>query len=106
MIQPFRMDAVKEALNRVGIEGLTVTEARGFGRQKGRTEQFRGAEYTLDLVPKLRVEVVVAEHLLDPALQAVLTAARTGQVGDGKIFVTDIVEAIRIRTGERGPSAV
>ena len=106
VIKPFKLDPVKEALSRVGIEGLTVTEVRGFGRQKGHREQYRGTEYAVDLVPKIKVEVVVADHLLEPAVQAILGAARSGEIGDGKIFVVDLGEVVRIRTGERGNSAV
>jgi nitrogen regulatory protein P-II 1 len=106
VVKPFKLDPVKEALSRVGIEGLTVTEVRGFGRQKGHKEHYRGQEYSLDLVPKIKVEVVVPDHLLETALQAVLAAARSGEIGDGKIFVADLGEVVRIRTGERGNSAV
>ena len=106
VIKPFKLDAVKEALSRVGIEGLTVTEVRGFGRQKGHKEQYRGSEYTVDLVPKIKVEVVVPDHLREQAVQAILSAARTGEIGDGKIFISDLGDVIRIRTGERGNSAV
>ena len=106
VIKPFKLDAVKEALSRVGIEGLTVTECRGFGRQKGQKEQYRGAEYTIELVPKIKIEIVVPDHLCDPAVAAVMQAARTGEIGDGKIFITNLGDAIRIRTGERGNSAV
>jgi nitrogen regulatory protein P-II 1 len=106
VIQPFKLDDVKAALSRIGLEGLTAIEVRGFGRQKGHTESYRGAEYTIDLVPKLKIEIVVPDHHVDAALEAVLAAARTGQIGDGKIFVVDIPEAVRIRTGERGNSAV
>ncbi len=106
VIQPFKLDDVKNALSQIGIEGLTAVEVRGFGRQKGHTEQYRGTEYTVDLVPKLKIEVVLPDHHLEAAMRAVLDASRTGQIGDGKIFVIDIVEAVRIRTGERGNSAV
>ena len=106
VIQPFKLDDVKAALSALGLEGLTAIEVRGFGRQKGHKESYRGAEYTVDLVPKLKIEMVVADHLVDAAVEAVLKSARTGQIGDGKIFVVDIPEAIRIRTGERGNSAV
>ena len=106
VIQPFKLDDVKKALSQIGLEGLTASEVRGFGRQKGHTESYRGAEYTIDLVPKLKIEIVVPDHHVESALDAVLRAARTGQIGDGKIFVVDIPEAIRIRTGERGNSAV
>jgi nitrogen regulatory protein PII len=106
VIKPFKLDEVKNALSQVGVQGLTVTEVRGFGRQKGHQESYRGAEYTVDLVPKLKIEMVVADHRVDEAVETVLSSARTGQIGDGKIFVVDIPEAIRIRTGERGNSAV
>lgn len=106
VLKPFKLEAVKAALSLAGIEGLTVTEARGFGRQKGRVEAYRGTEYSVDLVPKLKLEVVVADHLFEAAVAAILSAARTGEIGDGKIFVSDLGEVIRIRTGERGPSAL
>ena len=106
VIQPFKLEDVKKALSAIGLEGLTAIEVRGFGRQKGHKEMYRGAEYTVDLVPKLKIEMVVADHRVDEAVEAVLSSARTGQIGDGKIFVVDIPEAIRIRTGERGNSAV
>ena len=106
VIKPFKLDPVKEALSRVGIEGLTVTECRGFGRQKGQKEQYRGSEYTVELVPKIKVEIVVPDHLTDQAVQAILQAARTGEIGDGKIFITNLGDVVRIRTGERGNSAV
>jgi nitrogen regulatory protein P-II 1 len=106
VIQPYKLDDVKNALSGIGLEGLTAIEVRGFGRQKGHKEQYRGSEYTVDLVPKLKIEIVLPDHHVEAAVEAVLAAARTGQVGDGKIFVVDIPEAIRIRTGERGNSAV
>ena len=106
VIQPFKLDDVKGALSRIGLEGLTAIEVRGFGRQKGHKEQYRGAEYTVDLVPKLKIEIVVPDHHLEAAVETVLRSARTGQIGDGKIFVVDVPEAVRIRTGERGNSAV
>jgi nitrogen regulatory protein P-II 1 len=106
VIKPFKLDPVKEALSRVGIEGLTVTEVRGFGRQKGHRESYRGTEYRIDFIPKIKIELVVADHLLDAALQGILAAARTGEIGDGKICVSDLVQAVRIRTGEKGHSAL
>jgi nitrogen regulatory protein P-II 1 len=106
VIKPFKLDAVKESLSRLGIEGLTATEVRGFGRQKGHKESYRGAEYTIDFVAKIKIDLVVADHLLDAAVRGILEAARTGQIGDGKIFVSDLGEAVRIRTGERGNSAL
>ena len=106
VIKPFKLDAVKEALSRLGIEGLTALEVRGFGRQKGHRESYRGAEYAVDFVPKIKIELVVADHLLDAALQGILSAARTGEIGDGKVFVSDLSDAVRIRTGERGHSAL
>jgi nitrogen regulatory protein P-II 1 len=106
VIQPFKLDDVKKALSRIGLEGLTATEVRGFGRQKGHSEQYQGSEYTVDLVPKLKIEIVLPDHHVEAAVEAVLNAARTGQIGDGKVFVDVITEAVRIRTGERGNSAV
>ena len=106
IIKPFKLDEVKEALHEVGIKGITVTEAKGFGRQKGHTELYRGAEYVVDFLPKIKVEVVVEDSQLDAALEAITNAARTGRIGDGKIFVSEITEVVRIRTGETGPSAV
>ncbi|RMF70293.1 MAG: P-II family nitrogen regulator [Alphaproteobacteria bacterium] len=106
IIKPFKLEEVKEALSEVGVQGLTVLEAKGFGRQKGHTELYRGAEYVVDFVPKVKIEVVVPDAKLDAAIEAIETAARTGRIGDGKIFVSTIDEAIRIRTGERGEEAV
>jgi len=106
IIKPFKLDEVKEALQDVGIQGITVMEAKGFGRQKGHTELYRGAEYVVDFLPKVKLEVVLEEGLVDRAIEAIQNAARTGRIGDGKIFVSDIGEAIRIRTGERGAEAV
>ena len=100
IIKPFKLDEVKEALQEVGLQGITVTEAKGFGRQKGHTELYRGAEYVIDFLPKVKIEVVVEDSLLDNTLEAIESAARTGRIGDGKIFVFDVQEAIRIRTGE------
>ena len=106
IIKPFRLDEVKEALRGVGIQGMTVTEVKGFGRQKGHTELYRGAEYVVDFLPKIKVEVAVSDELVDKAVAAVVEAANTGRIGDGKIFVLDLEEVARIRTGERGPAAV
>jgi len=106
IIKPFKLDEVKEALQEVGIQGITVTEAKGFGRQKGHTELYRGAEYVVDFLPKVKLEVVVDDALAERAVEAIQTAAKTGRIGDGKIFVANIEEAIRIRTGERGADAV
>jgi nitrogen regulatory protein P-II 1 len=106
IIKPFKLDEVKEALQDVGIQGITVTEAKGFGRQKGHTELYRGAEYVVDFLPKVKLEVVLDDPLAERAIEAIQNAARTGRIGDGKIFISQIDEAIRIRTGERGPDAV
>jgi nitrogen regulatory protein P-II 1 len=106
IIKPFKLDEVKEALQDVGIQGITVTEAKGFGRQKGHTELYRGAEYVVDFLPKVKIEVVLDDALAERAIEAIQNAARTGRIGDGKIFISQIDEAIRIRTGERGPDAV
>jgi nitrogen regulatory protein P-II 1 len=106
IIKPFKLDEVKEALQEVGIQGITVTEAKGFGRQKGHTELYRGAEYVVDFLPKVKIEVVVPDERLEPALEAIQKAARTGRIGDGKIFVMDVQDAIRIRTGETGADAL
>ena len=106
IIKPFKLDEVKEALHEVGIKGITVIEAKGFGRQKGHTELYRGAEYVVDFLPKVKIEVVIEEALLERAIEAIMQAAHTGRIGDGKIFVSTIDEAIRIRTGERGTEAV
>lgn len=106
IIKPFKLDEVKEALQDVGIQGITVTEAKGFGRQKGHTELYRGAEYVVDFLPKVKIEVVLDDAIAERAIEAIQNAARTGRIGDGKIFISQIDEAIRIRTGERGPDAV
>ena len=106
IIKPFKLDEVKEALQEVGLQGITVTEAKGFGRQKGHTELYRGAEYVVDFLPKVKIEVVVADDDLSAAVEAIRGAALTGRIGDGKIFVSQIEEAIRIRTGETGADAV
>ena len=106
IIKPFKLDEVKDALHEIGLQGLTVIEAKGFGRQKGHTELYRGAEYVVDFLPKVKIEVVCSDDMLDRAVEAIQAAARTGRIGDGKIFVSDIGEVIRIRTGERGEDAV
>jgi nitrogen regulatory protein PII len=106
IVRNFKLDEVKEALGKVGVPGMTITEVRGFGRQKGQTEQYRGAEYKIDFVPKIKIEVVVPETLYKGAIEAILQSAGTGKVGDGKIFVTDLSEIIRIRTRESGEQAV
>ena len=106
IIKPFKLDEVKEALQEVGLQGMTVVEAKGFGRQKGHTELYRGAEYVVDFLPKLKLELVVADEQVEPALEAIQTAAKTGKIGDGKIFVSNIEQAIRIRTGESGEAAL
>ena len=106
IIKPFKLDEVKEALHDIGIQGITVLEAKGFGRQKGHTELYRGAEYVVDFLPKVKIEVVIEDGMLDAVLEAVQAAAKTGRIGDGKIFISSIDEAIRIRTGEKGAEAV
>ena len=106
VIKPFKLDEVREALSEIGVNGLTVTEVKGFGRQKGHTELYRGAEYVVDFLPKIKLELVVAENLLDAAMEAIIKTARTGKIGDGKIFVTSVEQVIRIRTGETGEEAI
>jgi len=106
IIKPFKLDEVREALSEIGVTGLTVTEVKGFGRQKGHTELYRGAEYVVDFLPKVKVEVAIDDSALDQCLEAITKAANTGKVGDGKIFVTTLDEVVRIRTGETGPEAV
>ncbi len=106
IIKPFKLDEVKEALHEIGVQGLTVTEVKGFGRQKGHTELYRGAEYVVDFLPKLKLEIVVADDMLDKVVTAIVESANTGRIGDGKIFVLPLEEAVRIRTGERGSDAV
>jgi len=106
IIKPFKLDDVREAVAEIGIRGITVTEVKGFGRQRGHTELYRGAEYVVDFLPKAKIELAVADEIVERVIDAITTAARTGKVGDGKIFVTELVEAIRIRTGETGPAAV
>ena len=106
IIKPFKLDEVKEALQEIGLQGITVTEAKGFGRQKGHTELYRGAEYVVDFLPKVKIEVVLDDDLVEQAIEAIQQAARTGRIGDGKIFVSSVEEAIRIRTGETGSDAI
>ena len=106
VLQPFRLDAVKAALMEIGVGGLTITEVRGFGRQKGHTELYRGAEYVVDFLPKVKVEIVIQDDMVDRAIEAIIKAARTGKIGDGKIFVTAVEQVVRIRTGESGEAAV
>jgi nitrogen regulatory protein P-II 1 len=106
IIKPFKLDEVKEALHGIGIQGMTVTEVKGFGRQKGHTELYRGAEYVVDFLPKIKIEIAVSDELYEKVVDVIVQAANTGRIGDGKIFVLDVKETIRIRTGERGPDAV
>jgi nitrogen regulatory protein P-II 1 len=106
IIKPFKLEEVKDALAEVGIEGMTVSEVKGFGRQKGHTEIYRGSEYTVDFLPKIKLEVVISDERLDAAVAAIVKAAKTGKIGDGKVFVSNIEEAVRIRTDEKGESAV
>lgn len=106
IIKPFKLDDVTDALQEAGVTGITVTEAKGFGRQKGHTELYRGAEYVVDFLPKIKVEVVIDDPMLDKVIEAILTAAKTGRIGDGKIFISEVAEAIRIRTGETGKEAI
>jgi nitrogen regulatory protein P-II 1 len=106
VIKPFKLDEVKDALNAIGIHGITVTEVKGFGRQKGHTELYRGAEYVVDFLPKVKIEIIAAESLVPKIIETIEAAAKTGRIGDGKIFVTPVEEVIRIRTGERGEAAI
>ncbi len=106
IIKPFKLDEVREALSAIGVTGLTVTEVKGFGRQKGHTELYRGAEYVVDFLPKVKIELVVADGLMEQAIDAIVKAARTGKIGDGKIFVSHVEQVVRIRTGETGEAAV
>jgi len=106
IIKPFKLEEVKDALGEIGVEGMTVSEVKGFGRQKGHTEIYRGSEYTVDFLPKIKVEVVLDDHQLEPAVNAIVKAAKTGKIGDGKVFVSNIEEAIRIRTDEKGKAAI
>ena len=106
IIKPFKLDEVKDALQEVGVQGITVTEAKGFGRQKGHTELYRGAEYVVDFLPKVKLEIIVADNILEQAIEAIQKAAHTGKIGDGKIFVINVEQATRIRTGETGDAAI
>ena len=106
VVKPFKLDEVREALSEIGVSGLTVTEVKGFGRQKGHTELYRGAEYVVDFLPKVKIEIVVADEILEQAIEAIIKAARTGKIGDGKIFVTSVEQVVRIRTGETNESAI
>jgi nitrogen regulatory protein PII len=106
IIKPFKLEEVKDALGEIGIEGMTITEVKGFGRQKGHTEIYRGSEYTVDFLPKIKIELVVSDATLDPAIGAIIKAAKTGKIGDGKVFVTNIEDAVRIRTEEKGEKAL
>jgi nitrogen regulatory protein P-II 1 len=106
IIKPFKLDEVREALSEVGITGLTVTEVKGFGRQKGHTELYRGAEYVVDFLPKIKIELVIGDNILESAIEAIVKAARTGKIGDGKIFVTTVEQVVRIRTGETNEAAI
>ena len=106
IVKPFKLQEVKEALNELGIQGMTVIEVKGFGRQKGHTEIYRGNEYTIDFMPKVKIEMVLPDSQIDAAVEAIIRAGKTGKIGDGKVFVTEVAEAIRIRTGERGDDAV
>ncbi len=106
IIKPFKLDEVREALNEAGVQGMTITEVKGFGRQKGHSELYRGAEYMVDFLPKIKVEVVIPDELLHPVLETIERVARTGRIGDGKIFVYPVEEVVRIRTGEKGPGAI
>lgn len=106
IVKPFKLDEVKDALNAIGIEGITVSEVKGFGRQKGHTELYRGAEYVVDFIPKIKLEIAITDDLVPKVVETILTAARTGRIGDGKIFVLPLEEALRIRTGEKGDDAV
>jgi nitrogen regulatory protein P-II 1 len=106
IIKPFKLDEVKEALNEIGIQGITVSEVKGFGRQKGHTELYRGAEYVVDFLPKIKVEIVVKEELVSKVVETIVESAKTGRIGDGKVFVLNVEEAVRIRTGEKGEDAI
>ncbi len=106
IIKPFKLDEVKEALHEIGLQGITVIEAKGFGRQKGHTELYRGAEYVVDFLPKVKIELVIEDDMLERAVEVIMQAAHTGRIGDGKIFITSVEDAIRVRTGERGKEAI
>ncbi|MDE1465276.1 MULTISPECIES: P-II family nitrogen regulator [Spartinivicinus] len=106
IIKPFKLDDVRESLSEIGVQGITVTEVKGFGRQKGHTELYRGAEYVVDFLPKVKIEIAISDELVDPVIEAISKAANTGKIGDGKIFITPLEQAIRIRTGETGTEAI
>jgi nitrogen regulatory protein P-II 1 len=106
IIKPFKLDEVKEALQEIGLQGITVTEAKGFGRQKGHTELYRGAEYVVDFLPKVKIEIVLNDEMVEKAVETIMTAAKTGRIGDGKIFIYNVEDAVRIRTGETGTEAI
>jgi nitrogen regulatory protein P-II 1 len=106
VVKPFKLDEVREALSEIGVSGLTVTEVKGFGRQKGHTELYRGAEYVVDFLPKVKIEVILSDNIVDQAIEAIIKAARTGKIGDGKIFVTTVEQVVRIRTGETNEAAI
>jgi nitrogen regulatory protein P-II 1 len=106
IIKPFKLDEVKEALQEIGLQGITVTEAKGFGRQKGHTELYRGAEYVVDFLPKVKIEIVLNDEMVEKAVETIMTAAKTGRIGDGKIFIYNVEDAVRIRTGETGTDAI
>lgn len=106
VIKPFKLDEVKEALQDIGVQGMTVLEAKGYGRQKGHSELYRGAEYVIDFLPKLKIEIIVPDDMVTAVTDAIIASARTGKIGDGKIFITDVIDVIRIRTGESGPQAI
>lgn len=106
IIKPFKLDEVKESLNEIGIQGITISEVKGFGRQKGHTELYRGAEYVVDFIPKIKIEIIVADSILQQVVEAIEKSAKTGRIGDGKIFVTNVEEVVRIRTGETGEDAL
>ena len=106
IVKPFKLDEVREALSAIGVQGITVTEVKGFGRQKGHTELYRGAEYVVDFLPKVKIELIIEDEMVEKAVEAIRSSAHTGRIGDGKIFVSPVEEVIRIRTGERGPEAI
>jgi nitrogen regulatory protein P-II 2 len=106
IVKPFKLDDVRQALGEIGVQGLTVSEVKGFGRQKGHTELYRGAEYVVDFLPKVKLEIAIDDQLVDQAIEAITSSANTGKIGDGKIFITDLEQVVRIRTGESGPSAL
>ena len=106
VIKPFKLDEVKDKLNEIGIKGITVSEVKGFGRQKGHTELYRGAEYVVDFLPKVKLEIVIPDNLLDDVIKTIMETGQTGRIGDGKIFITELIDAVRIRTGERGEDAI